>query len=397
MKKISKILIYSSILIISIYLFISIARDGIAHVYLSEYKESLKGEEGGIERQGFLLRKSLRLCSSNAETFFELGKLYVDEYHEYPIDKDSEAWIESYAQVKEIFQEALMLKPTDGRKRSEYAWYIGCEGDTNEAIKQFNTSINFNPADAILHMLFAMWCVTVVQDKIDITNTVQLIENYRNEKKKEETLKSYDNSFINGVSIAKFLSIYQIESDKALLLGARRDRYEYERLADFNLIRFDLDKAILNYKRAKNRDMLTRCYIIKGEYNKAVNILARNLQGDGKLSSSRFSETKKLLMDVTNNDPKNYQPFYWLGKLHTSLGETEQAVSNYKSSIHLNPGHIDSHLDLAELYNQTGKVDLAIKEYEAILEKAPNHKEATRLLREAFMFEYKDDELLKTP
>ena len=121
------------------------------------------------------------------------------------------------------------------------------------------------------------------------------------------------------------------------------------------LMKFELDKAIHNYKRAKNKDMLARCYVIKGEYNRAVNILASILKGDGKLSSSRLSKTKKLLMDVTNNDPKNYQPFYWLGKLHTSLGETEQAISNYKSSIHLNPRHIDSHLNLAEIYNQAGE------------------------------------------
>ena len=54
-------------------------------------------------------------------------------------------------------------------------------------MKLLNTlilAINFNPTDANLHMLFAMWCVNLVQDKIDITNTVQLIENYRNENKK---------------------------------------------------------------------------------------------------------------------------------------------------------------------------------------------------------------------
>ena len=53
--------------------------------------------------------------------------------------------------------------------------------------------------------------------------------------KKEETLKSYDNRYINGVSIAEFLRTCKIEWDKALSLGARRYQYEYESLADFNL------------------------------------------------------------------------------------------------------------------------------------------------------------------
>ena len=143
MKKASKILVYSSILIVTIYLFISIAKSYIAHVYLSEYEKNLT-EEGDIERQGHLLRRSLELCPSNANTHFELGKLFIDEN---PIGKDSEAWIKSYVWSKKIFQAALTLKPTEGRRRAEYAWYIGSNGDTNEAVKQFNIAINLCPTD----------------------------------------------------------------------------------------------------------------------------------------------------------------------------------------------------------------------------------------------------------
>ncbi len=78
-KKVPKILIYSSILIVTIYLFISITKNYVAHVYLSEYKNSLEDEEHDPWRQEHLLRKSLRLCSSNAEAFFELGNLYAYE------------------------------------------------------------------------------------------------------------------------------------------------------------------------------------------------------------------------------------------------------------------------------------------------------------------------------
>ncbi len=387
-------IVYSSILIVSIYLFISIAKDYTAHVYLSEYEQNLKKKKVDLEHQGNLLRRSLELCPSNAKTHFELGKLYIDED---PIGKDSEAGFMSYARSKEIFQEALMLKPTDGRNRAEYAWYLGSNGDTNEAIEHCNIAINSNTTDAYLHMLFAMLCMNLIHDEIDITNTVQFIENYRNETKKEVTLKSYDNCYINGVSIAELLRRSQIEWDKALSLGARRYQYEYESLADLNFLKFELDKAIRNYTRAENKYMLARCYIIKEEYKRAINILAGILKGDGKLSRLSLSKTKKLLMDIINNGPKDHQPFYWLGKLYTHLGEAERAISNYKLSIHINPGHIDSHLDIAGLYNQTGKIDQAIKEYQIILEKAPNHKKATDLLGETVMFQYKDAGFLKKP
>ncbi len=98
-----------------------------------------------------------------------------------------------------------------------------------------------------------------------------------------------------------------------------------------------------------------------------------------------------------DNDPKNYQSFYWLGKTYTRLRKTEKAIENFKTTVQLNPKHIDAHLNLAKFYNQTGKIDLAIEEYEAILEQAPNHKEATNLLGEAVRSKYKDAEFLRKP
>jgi tetratricopeptide (TPR) repeat protein len=299
--------------------------------------------------------------------------------------------------AKEFLEASLKRKPTDGRNRAEYAWYIGSSGETNEAIEQFNMAINSDPTYAYLHMLYAMWCVNQVKTKIDITNTVQFVEKYRNEQRKDETLKSYDNRSINGVSIATFLRTGQMEWNKALSLGARRYQDEYESLADFHLMRFELDKAISNYKRADNKLMLTRCYIIKGNYNKAVNILGLIIKKEeGKLSGVRLAKIKKLLLVVIDHDPNNYRSFYCLGKIHTRLGKTEKAIGNFKTTVNLKPKHIDAHLSLAELYNQTGKIDLAIEEYETILSLSPNHKEATRLLSEAIRLKYKNAEFLKT-
>ncbi len=377
----------------TIYIFISIAKAYTAHVYLTEYKNRLEGGNIDIEHQGRLLRKSLRLCPSNAKAHFELGKLYIDEN---PIDNDSEGGIASYERSKEIFREALALKPTDRRRRAEYAWFIGSNGDMGEAVEQFNMAISLCPTDVYPHKLYAMWCVNQVKEEIDLTDTGQFVEKYRDRQKQDEALGPYKGASNNGVSTtASLLGTSREEWDKALSIMAPKHRYEYKSLADLNLLELELDKAIENYTRAENKYMVARCYIIKGEYGRAVNILAGILKRDGKISRSSLSKTKKLLVDVTNNDPENSQPFYWLGKLHTRLKDTEQAVGHYKESIRLKPGHIDSHLNLAELYNKAGKIDLVIMEYEAILEKIPNHKEATRLLSEALMLEYKDTDFLK--
>ena len=400
MKKLPKLLIYFSILIAVIFLFIYIARDYVAHVYLSEYKSGLKEKRQDTGRQGHLLRRSLELSPSNAETLFELGRFYVNEKH---IGKSREDRNKSYELAKGYFQEALIRKPTDGRARATYAWYIGNKGKTNEAIEHFNRAITLGPTDAYLHMIYAMWCVNQVKKEINFTNTVQFVEKYRDEQKRDETLKSYDNRSINGVNITTFLRTGQEEWDKALSLGTRKDRKKllnkaaHNSLADLNLLKYKLDEAIGNYNRADNNLMLTRCYIIKGDYNRAVNILGSIIKGGGTPFWGNLKKIKKLLMDVRDNDPKNYQSFYWLGETYTRLRKTEKAILSFKTTVQLNPKHIDAHLSLAELYNQTGKIDLAIEEYETILEQDPNHKEATNLLGEAIRSKYKDAEFLKKP
>ncbi|MFQ5688557.1 MAG: tetratricopeptide repeat protein [Candidatus Scalindua sp.] len=394
MKKLPRILIYFSILIAVVFLSISIARDYAAHVYLSEYKSGLKEKRQDITRQDHLLRRSLEFSHSNAETLFELGRFYVNEKH---IGKSREDRNKSYEMAKGFLQEALIRKPTDGRTRATYAWYIGNKGKTNEAIEQFNEAINLGPTDAYLHMIYAIWCVNQVKKEIKITNTVQFVERYRNEQEKDETLKPYDKQSINGVSIATFLRTGQMEWDKALSLGSRKDQAAYNSLADLNLLKYELDRAIENYKRANNNLMLTRCYIIKGDYDRVVNILGSIIKGGGTPFWGNLVKIKKLLMEVIDNDPKNYQSFYWLGETYTRLRKPEKAIENFKTTVKLNPKHIDAHLNMAKLYNQTGKIDLAIEEYETILEQDPNHKEATQLLGETVRSKYKDAEFLIKP
>ncbi len=397
MKKLPRILIYFSILIAVIFLFIYIARDYIAHVYLSEYKSGLKEKRQDGRRKGYLLERSLEFSHSNAEILYELGNFYVNET---PTGKSREDRNRSYEMAKGFFQEALIRKPTDGRNRAVYAWYLGNNRKTNEAIEHFNRAITLRPTDAYLHKLYAMWCVNQVKKEINITNTVQFVEKYRSGQEKDEILKSYDNRSINGVSIATFLRTGQMEWDRALSLGTRKNllnQAAYNSLADLNLLRCELDRAIGNYSRANNNLMLTRCYFIKADYYRAVNILGSIIKGGGTPFWGNLTKIKKLLMVVIDNDPKNYQSFYWLGETYTRLRKPEQAILNFETTVQLMSGHLDAHLSLAKLYNQTGKIDLAIEEYETVLDMIPNHKEATQLLSEAIRSKNKDAEFLIKP
>ncbi len=385
MKRTPKVLVYSSILILTIYLFISITREYAAYRFLSDYKNSLKDKRRDIKYQDRLLKSSLKYSSSNAETFFELGRLYADTS---PIGKSREERVKSYTMSKEYFQEGLTCKPTDGRNRAVYAWYSG--NNTNYAIENFKMAIELGPTDLYQHMMYAKWCVNQLKRKIDITATDWFIDKYRNELKKDEALKAYDDQYINGVSISAFITTAQVEWDKALLFW--RGRIAYESLADLNLLILEIDKAIGYYKQADNKFMLTRCYIIKGNYNKAVNILGSVIKGGATPFWGNLAKIKKLLMDVVDNDPKNYQAYYWSGKMQIRLRKTEKAIEDFKTTVYINPRHLDAHLNLAELYRRTEKIDLAIEEYKTILVQAPNHKEALRLLRESVMAQYQDSQ-----
>jgi tetratricopeptide (TPR) repeat protein len=383
MKKIPKILAYSSILILTIYLFISIAREYSAHKYLSDYKLTLKHKSKDAEYQNYLLKKSLRYSSSNAETLFELGKLN-------PIGKSKDRRFGS----NEYFLEALKRKPTDARNRAVFAWYTG--NKTNRAIENFNMAINLHPTDVYTHKLYAMWCMNQVRKEIDITNTVELLQQYNEWQGNDDPIRVYDGRYVKGLSISDLLRTTRTEWDKVQsLISWRRwyqDRAVHKNLADLNLLSFDIGMAIEHYKRTDNRLMLARCYIIKDDTGKAVSILGSVIKEGGTLFKRNLPDIKKLLTLSISSDPKNHQTFYYLGNVHARLNKNSMALSNFKTTVLLNPKHIGAHMNLAELYSQADKADLAIKEYETILEHSPNHKEATNLLSEAIMVKYKDYE-----
>ena len=387
MKKILKILVYSSILILAIYLFVSITREYAAHKYLSDYKLSLKHKSKDTKYQNNLLKRSLRYSATNAETLFELGKIG-------PIVKSREERIDSDTCSKGYFLEALNRKPTDARNRAVYAWYTG--NKTNRALADFNMAINLYPTDAYTHKLYAMWCMNQVKRDIDITDTVELLKQYRKWQDLGNPLKSYDDLYAKGISISELLRTSKTEWDKVYSLVSRhhwdRDKVAHRNLADFNLLIFQLDRAIDLYKQVGNKLMLARCYILKDDSAKAVSILGSVIKEDGTLYQRNLTDIKKLLILSIKKDPGNHQLFYYLGMIHTRLKKNSMAISNFKTMVLLNPKHIGPHMNLAKLYSQADKADLAIKEYETILEHSPNHKDATHLLSEAITVKYKDYE-----
>ncbi len=390
-KNISKILIFSSILIVAILLFVSIIKNYVSHTHYSEYQKVMKEKGRDVKQQIYYLRRAVEYSPSNAEILFKLGKAYIREML---IGKSREDKNKSYEQAKEFFQKALMHKPTDGRYWAEYAWYIGRNGEADKAVEYFNKAVHSGAMDAYVHSLYARWCVNQVKKEINVEDTAQFAEMCIKKQELDEVLQSYDNRFSDGVSIATFLKTAQVEWDRALSLGVRKDKTAYNSLADLNLLICELDKAIGNYNRANNKIMLARCYLIKGDYSKAVNILGAVIKGGNMLLKRDLKKIQGLLMVVIKEDPENYQSFYRLGEINTRLKMIKKAITNFKKAVELNPKYTDAHLKLAKLYDSTGKTDLAIEEYETVLSLNPKHKEATGLLSDVIRDKYKEAEFI---
>ncbi len=382
-KTISKFLVFSSILIVAILLFISIINNYVSHTYYSKFQRHLKEGRQGLDLQIQALRHAFELCPANAKILFELGRFYIKEEL---TGKNKEDKGKLYEQAKEFFLEALMRKPTDGRHWAEYAWYISRFRETNEVIEHFTKAVNLGMNDAYVHSIYARWCVNQVKKEIDIEDSLQFIEMCKKGQISEEIMQSYDSRFIDNVSIATFLRQARMEWNKALFLvgGTRafRNRTTYNSLGDLNLLSCEIDKAIKNYNRANNKIMSTRCYIIKGDYGRAFRILRSIFKKGGSSLQGNLVKKERLLIEFIKKDPMNYESFYWLGEIYNRRGMIEKAIVNFKRVIELNPKHIDSHLKLAKLYNSIEKPDLAVEECEMVLSLNPKNKDAIDLLSE---------------
>ncbi len=397
MKKIPKLLVCLSILITAVLLFISIINEHTAKEYYSEYRRVLRKDSKDVKQQIHYLKKSLEYSPLNADTLFELGRSYIGEESMASSKEDRN---KSYELAKASFQEALMRKPTDGGNYAQYAWYIGYSGETNEAIEYFEKAISLEMTDVYVHRQYAMWCVNQVKKEINFNDMSPFAGIYKNEQRKAEILESYDNRFINGVSITAFLEKAQVEWDKALSLGIYRNQRvrnrerAHDSLAELSLMKCDVDGAIGNYKIANNKIMLVNCYFIKEDYTAATAVLGSIIKEGGEYFQGNSNKIRKLLMDVIKHNQKDYMAFYWLGETYTRLGKNEEAIVNLKRAVELNPKHIDAHLNLAKLYKSAGKSELAFYEYESALSLNPNHKEAADLLGEAIREKYKDAEFM---
>ena len=77
-------------------------------------------------------------------------------------------------------------------------------------------------------------------------------------------------------------------------------------------------------------------------------------QAEAEIAKSNFSKAESLLQNVLAQNPKDFQGWYDLGFVHDSLNKPDEAISDYKRSIELNPNIFESNLNLGLLLAQKG-------------------------------------------
>ena len=266
---------------------------------------------------------------------FELGKSYINKMS---YIKSKNEMHNLYNTAKKSFLKALVYKPTDGRHWARYAWHIGLNGETVEAIECFRKAIYLQKSDVFIHSLYARWCINLVKSEIDFLNPVRCDEINRNNQKENNALQYYDKRFINDISITAFLEKAQIEWDKAISIkplvnDAAFNRTAHNSLADLALIKCDLDNAIGNYNAAGNKIMMAKCCFIKGDYNKTVNILDSIINGGGTKFWENLPEIRNLLNDIIKEDTNNYRALYCSGKIYNRLKQQRLALQDFKAVV----------------------------------------------------------------
>lgn len=172
-------------------------------------------------------------------------------------------------------------------------------------------------------------------------------------------------------------------------------------------IRFLEDNARLASGHYRPWLMLSTLYINRGDYDKAVQVLARSIAAtnDGNpngtviypevganmvvaLAQSNRHEQALHMAEMILNPDKPVKPKLrskiWaaVGGVFLARGRYSEAEKSYRQAIELNPNHIAPLANLGAVYAFTGRLPEAEKIFLQVLEKDPQHSEANDNLRQ---------------
>ena len=84
------------------------------------------------------------------------------------------------------------------------------------------------------------------------------------------------------------------------------------------------------------------------------------------LSAGKYSAALDVAGEVLIRHPDDADAYAYRGYAFSRLGQTEDAVKNFKKALQLNPTHLGANKYLADIYLQSGDVSRAIEQMQVI-------------------------------
>ena len=365
------IFIYSSFLIISIFVCIFVVKNFIGNVYYLKWMDSPKKDEYSVS---LLEEKAVKLIPSEASYFLELGRYYHGKAR---TNLSDEGLLEMSRLAEKFLAKAILLQPSNSSNLAEYAWIAGNLGDFDRAIKYFETAISLSKTNASIHKKYAKWSLYFAKSVFKVDDLDFLVKMYDNP---EQVIPFYEERLIGGVMVKTLINITEREWDEALRLKTPVDRNTNMNLGELYLMILEPDKAIYNYKKAKDLIKQLYCYLVKQDFKNVFSIVKHIIESKNRILWSRWNEIEEFLDKITIVNKDDYKAYYWLGKGYYQHYMFEETIENLRKATVLKPDLIDGYFFLAKSYEATGKTDMAMNEYKKILKLEPDHEEANVLL-----------------
>lgn len=96
----------------------------------------------------------------------------------------------------------------------------------------------------------------------------------------------------------------------------------------------------------------------------------------GCLANGRSGLARQLLDGWNADSPNDAHVSYLTGKYWETLGDTEQARTQYKAALAITPRHELAHVALAEMFEQSDQLDRAFRQYSALGSVSPANEVA---------------------
>lgn len=288
-------------------------------------------KSGNMQKAVELCKDGLKENPTNADLHIRLGDLYL-EWHK-DITNSCQYIDEAIAEYRTALETYL--------DSAEIYFKIGQayfhKGDFDKAINYLTNSVSKDNKQYVAYYLLAQIYARKArfQEAID----------YAVKAKKYNPL---------GSSSARFLLFYLYELS-LYKTGIRKIISKYELL--ISVLTFPFDKIALKYitKTLKNMRFFPAIF-------KAFCLV----------QARRYTEALEIYVDTIDKAPGFTLLYNLLGNTYLALGRFDDAITEFKMSIWLDPLNLDAFKNLCKAYEEQGDLDNALEIYKKILEIAPN-------------------------